>query len=534
MPSFAPPATPTADSVHSSTGPHSAIQTIEVENDLYFQEWHKRQPPVHLTTAADYFRPRFPSMKIMQCVSFKFDTYFLTDAGKVSIPHTSQISVIQWVLHCQVIKHTLAHYGTRHNSWHNGTHGRTTELFPNKVCIKFVSNQLCESSNPCRNSQFSSLMVSIFDDGTAATLSDKGEIKPLQTVLPETAGAIVDAHVHMMQYHSCYLLVRTSTQLFVISLTYWSLECSLLAETQDAAIYSGNSIVAIGPQGVSKNSLCSVYTAVLAGELMTRLITQPTQPEGTFVSSLARVVSDEQPADVFCKVETGSQSPVIQISAGRDHVLAVTSSGQLLGFGSTDSGKLGCGVSSNLLDAPRVLLGKDAKIIRAEAGHEHSIVVTADGRVLSSGKRAFGRLGTHLKEGTQTRFAEMDCKVYTSAKAQGLVPVDIRLTMCATSILFGKQSDTPEGKIDEPEGSTEGSTTGLMEHSFEAMNAYLESMPNSQDKSALLDHVFELRGQLQDLVQEQQHDRLTPITKRKEGSARGAAAAQSSKRPKRK
>ena len=70
------------------------------------------------------------------------------------------------------------------------------------------------------------------------------------------------------------------------------------------------------------------------GELKTRTI--KLRGEANVVSQavqqlLGREVSDEFPADEFDLVNTGPDCIINQISAGLDHVLAVTSTGALLG-----------------------------------------------------------------------------------------------------------------------------------------------------------------------------------------------------------
>jgi len=96
-----------------------------------------------------------------------------------------------------------------------------------------------------------------------------------------------------------------------------------------------------------------------------------------------------------------SGSPVIRAAAGSNHTLALTASGQLFAWGINDFGQIGNG---NQLNSPTpvpvsvagALAGKT--VVAVDAGTAHSLALTADGDVLAWGSNEFGQLG----DGTRT------------------------------------------------------------------------------------------------------------------------------------
>ena len=84
---------------------------------------------------------------------------------------------------------------------------------------------------------------------------------------------------------------------------------------------------------------------------------------------------------------------VVMASAGSSHTVAVTISGELFTFGECSSGRLGHN-SSNDEFVPRVvegLLGKH--VVIASAGWDHSVAVTMSGELFTFGNGSSGQLG---------------------------------------------------------------------------------------------------------------------------------------------
>jgi alpha-tubulin suppressor-like RCC1 family protein len=75
---------------------------------------------------------------------------------------------------------------------------------------------------------------------------------------------------------------------------------------------------------------------------------------------------------------------VVQIAAGDNHAMALTAAGRLWTWGKGDSGQLGHGGKGNLA-VPRVVGGLGGGVVGMSGGSYHSLVITAEGRVLAFG-----------------------------------------------------------------------------------------------------------------------------------------------------
>jgi alpha-tubulin suppressor-like RCC1 family protein len=75
---------------------------------------------------------------------------------------------------------------------------------------------------------------------------------------------------------------------------------------------------------------------------------------------------------------------VVQVAAGQYHSMALTASGELYAWGQGDSGQLGHGEKENLA-VPRVMDGIEEAMMGVACGVAHSLVTTAEGRVLAFG-----------------------------------------------------------------------------------------------------------------------------------------------------
>ena len=88
-------------------------------------------------------------------------------------------------------------------------------------------------------------------------------------------------------------------------------------------------------------------------------------------------------------------SRVVMVSCGFSHTMAVTAAGHAWTCGQNDQGQLGLGDRTNRLGFTQVDAGQlgGARIVMAACGGEHSVVVSAEGRVCTFGNGMFGRLG---------------------------------------------------------------------------------------------------------------------------------------------
>jgi alpha-tubulin suppressor-like RCC1 family protein len=86
------------------------------------------------------------------------------------------------------------------------------------------------------------------------------------------------------------------------------------------------------------------------------------------------------------------EAAVVQVAAGSGHTMALTASGELYAWGQGDNGQLGHGGKEHLA-VPRVMGGIEGAMMGMACGGVHSLVTTAEGRVLAFGEGPSGELG---------------------------------------------------------------------------------------------------------------------------------------------
>ena len=90
-------------------------------------------------------------------------------------------------------------------------------------------------------------------------------------------------------------------------------------------------------------------------------------------------------------------SNIVKISAGTDHVIAVSKTGEVYTWGENDYGQLGNGATTRSVYATKVLNSNGDSTIKdvidVNAGHKFSIVLLKDGTVYGFGRNAYGELG---------------------------------------------------------------------------------------------------------------------------------------------
>src|SRR5450759_4373963 len=92
-------------------------------------------------------------------------------------------------------------------------------------------------------------------------------------------------------------------------------------------------------------------------------------------------------------VSLPSGTTVTAISAGSDHSLALTSSGQVLAWGDNAYGELGNGSITNSSTPVAVSLPSGTTVTAIAAGYNHSLALTSSGQVLAWGYNGDGELG---------------------------------------------------------------------------------------------------------------------------------------------
>jgi alpha-tubulin suppressor-like RCC1 family protein len=86
------------------------------------------------------------------------------------------------------------------------------------------------------------------------------------------------------------------------------------------------------------------------------------------------------------------EAAVVQVAAGEYHSMALTTTGELYAWGTGGDGQLGHGGKESLA-VPRVVGGIEGPAVGMAGSLNHSIVTTAEGRVLTFGSGESGRLG---------------------------------------------------------------------------------------------------------------------------------------------
>jgi len=101
----------------------------------------------------------------------------------------------------------------------------------------------------------------------------------------------------------------------------------------------------------------------------------------------------------------GASGTVTAVAAGSDFTLAVTSSGQLYGFGDNQYGQLGT-ATNNVGNTPNptptlvTLPGESGTVTEVAAGYDHSLAVTSSGQLYAFGDNYHGQLGDSTNNGT--------------------------------------------------------------------------------------------------------------------------------------
>ncbi|MCL2293673.1 MAG: hypothetical protein FWC36_02240, partial [Spirochaetes bacterium] len=89
----------------------------------------------------------------------------------------------------------------------------------------------------------------------------------------------------------------------------------------------------------------------------------------------------------------GTASNWAQVSAGREHSLAVTTNGQLWAWGLNDAGRTGLGINDWSTTLVPTRVGTASNWASVSAGDEHSLAVTTNGQLYAWGLNTHGRTG---------------------------------------------------------------------------------------------------------------------------------------------
>jgi alpha-tubulin suppressor-like RCC1 family protein len=135
------------------------------------------------------------------------------------------------------------------------------------------------------------------------------------------------------------------------------------------------------------------------------------------------------------KVAVPAGTKIEAVSAGCDHVLALTTTGKVLAWGDNANGQLGNGTTTST-DTPvtvHVTLPGTGRVKSLFAGCEHSLALTTKGKVLAWGYNAFGQLGN----GTTTQ---------SDSAVKAKLPAGTHVRAIAASCL-SSLALTPDGHV---------------------------------------------------------------------------------------
>lgn len=116
--------------------------------------------------------------------------------------------------------------------------------------------------------------------------------------------------------------------------------------------------------------------------------------------------SYEEPLPRAVNMENDLQSQFVDLSTGKDYTLALTRDGRIVSWGSGADGKLGTGVVENKPRAPAFVDVPGVKFAKVYAGYRHSAAVDSEGNLWTwgfGGDRVGG--GGQLGQGNRKSFA---------------------------------------------------------------------------------------------------------------------------------
>jgi len=106
---------------------------------------------------------------------------------------------------------------------------------------------------------------------------------------------------------------------------------------------------------------------------------------------------------------------VVFVATGGDHTVAVTAGGRLYTWGDGDNGRLGHGDTFNRLVPTLVGEGAFGRVVMAACGDDHTLVVTEDGALWACGRGLYGELGLNDRR-NRLRFERVGAGAFGMAR----------------------------------------------------------------------------------------------------------------------
>jgi len=238
-------------------------------------------------------------------------------------------------------------------------------------------------------------------DGTTATGSEAANPTPALIALPGATGPVVETAAG-----GRFTLALTSTnQLFAFGSNRYG-QLGVAAGSGSAAANPTPRLVTLSGAGGRVAALAAGLTHSLALTSTGELYTFGENQFGQLGRASGSGTEDDNPAAERV-LAPGLVGQLVQVAAGCEHSLALSSTGQLFAFGGNRYGELGTPVnagSTNPNPTPfRVTLpGASGPVVQVAAGCEHSLALTSTGQLFAFGGNRYGELGSFTHAGTTT------------------------------------------------------------------------------------------------------------------------------------
>jgi alpha-tubulin suppressor-like RCC1 family protein len=145
---------------------------------------------------------------------------------------------------------------------------------------------------------------------------------------------------------------------------------------------------------------------------------------------------------------------VTAIAGGGGHSLALTSTGQVLAWGDNIYGQLGNGTLTSSSTPVTVILPPGTSVTAIACGRWHSLAVTSAGKVLAWGNNAMGSLGNGTTTGSSTPVAASLPSGTTATAVAGGYYHSLALTSTGTMFAWGYNGNGQLGNSTTTDSST--------------------------------------------------------------------------------
>ncbi len=171
----------------------------------------------------------------------------------------------------------------------------------------------------------------------------------------------------------------------------------------------------------------------------------------------------------------GASGPVSKIAAGGSHSLALTSSGELYGFGNNQSGELGittnAGTSKpNPMPTLISLPGASGELSEIAAGATHSLALSSTGELYAFGDNAEGQLGSATNSGLfKPNPTPTPVELPTGTTIDTVAPgATAYHTLAVIADLSVTTSSLPSGRVGAPYGAAATAQGGGPPYAWQA------------------------------------------------------------------